>query len=297
MNRIFATTLIISSLFAFSVSVFAQVDPNPFTNTNINQENNPNTNANTNQEQNINSDVNTNTEANTNSDVSVSSDPNVSGDANVNGDSNVNGDVYSNTDTNQNTDYNLSGWYINQDATIFNGQWNPFWGATHNTYNPWEQPTFNQNWQSFSGDINQNSQDQTNQYKYTGEGVYGKFKQKEYEGVYSKGTETNIFSAGQNLFDSNTSQGTKTLSCSRDIKQFADVFLYAACFVNSFIIQLVLTVAFIYFAWGILKYVNSTANAEERTQARQTIMYGIIAMFVMVCVWGIIALFKTTLGI
>ena len=58
------------------------------------------------------------------------------------------------------------------------------------------------------------------------------------------------------------------------------------------IIPVLIAAAIVFFLWGVLKYVNSGDNAEERVQARALMTYGIIAIFVMVSLWGLIGLLR-----
>ena len=53
-------------------------------------------------------------------------------------------------------------------------------------------------------------------------------------------------------------------------------------------VPLFIAIAVTFFVWNVLKYVNSGDNAEERAQARAFITYSIIAIFVMVSLWGFI---------
>lgn len=51
---------------------------------------------------------------------------------------------------------------------------------------------------------------------------------------------------------------------------------------------LIIGIAFVFFIWGIVKYVTAGGDDEKQTEARQTMIYGIIALFVMTSVWGLV---------
>ncbi len=54
------------------------------------------------------------------------------------------------------------------------------------------------------------------------------------------------------------------------------------------IIPLFLALAVTFFIWNVLKYINSGDNAELREQAKAMMVYGIVAIFVLVSIWGFV---------
>ena len=71
----------------------------------------------------------------------------------------------------------------------------------------------------------------------------------------------------------------------------------AALDVLNAIIPLFITLAVVFFLWSVLKYVNSGDNAEKRTQARALMIHGIIAIFVMISLWGFVNILVDTLNL
>lgn len=70
-----------------------------------------------------------------------------------------------------------------------------------------------------------------------------------------------------------------------------DTLALANTFLNA-LIGLFITLAIVVFFWGLIKYL---ANAgEEKAAGLQIMLYGIIAIFVMVSIWGIIRLLQST---
>ncbi|MCR4306785.1 MAG: pilin [Candidatus Yonathbacteria bacterium] len=63
------------------------------------------------------------------------------------------------------------------------------------------------------------------------------------------------------------------------------------------VIPIVITLAVIYFFWGLAKYILNADNEEARTEGRSIMIYGIIALFVMVSVWGLIGLVGNTFNV
>ena len=64
----------------------------------------------------------------------------------------------------------------------------------------------------------------------------------------------------------------------------------------STLIPLFLALATLAFVYGILKYVLSKDETSKQ-DATKTIFYGLIFLFVMVSVWGLVSLLRNSLGI
>ncbi len=94
----------------------------------------------------------------------------------------------------------------------------------------------------------------------------------------------------------NNSTGKSSSTCNNKFKTFADVLNFVSCFINTFLIQIAITLALIYFMWGVVQYVLSSDSAEERKKSKQVMFWGVIGIFVIVSVWGIILAFKNLFG-
>lgn len=60
---------------------------------------------------------------------------------------------------------------------------------------------------------------------------------------------------------------------------------------------ILITLATLYFFWGITKYIRAGGNSEEMKEGKNVMIYGIIALFVMFAVWGLVVLVKNELGL
>jgi len=63
------------------------------------------------------------------------------------------------------------------------------------------------------------------------------------------------------------------------------------------ILGLLITLAIVVFFWGLVKYIAQAGNPQAKSEGLRLITYGIISIFVMVSIWGIIALLQNTVGI
>ena len=75
-----------------------------------------------------------------------------------------------------------------------------------------------------------------------------------------------------------------------------DIEVAALDLLNS-VVPMLIAAAVAFFLWSVLKYINSGDNAETRIQARALMVYGIIAIFVMVSLWGFVNVLVETFNL
>lgn len=63
------------------------------------------------------------------------------------------------------------------------------------------------------------------------------------------------------------------------------------------IIPLLIAIALVYFIVGVIKYITAGADETKRTEARNTMLYGIIGLFVIVAVWGLVDVIARTFDV
>ena len=94
-----------------------------------------------------------------------------------------------------------------------------------------------------------------------------------------------------------TTPSTSVISCPKDFSQFTGFIDYATCTITHSIIPLLFAVAMLVFFFGVIKYVISPDGSDNREEGRQFMMYGIVGLFVMVSVWGLVAVISNTFSI
>ncbi|PCI20191.1 hypothetical protein COB64_02675 [Candidatus Wolfebacteria bacterium] len=62
------------------------------------------------------------------------------------------------------------------------------------------------------------------------------------------------------------------------------------------IIPILITLAVIYFIYGVIQYVTAK-DEDKQAEARKVIVSGIIGIFVIVSIWGLVSLVARTFGI
>ncbi len=74
------------------------------------------------------------------------------------------------------------------------------------------------------------------------------------------------------------------------------VLRFVTCFVLESIVPLLFAAAFAIFIWGMVKFI-STAEAAEKEQGRQFMIWGVVALAVMFSVWGLVRILTDTFGV
>lgn len=62
-------------------------------------------------------------------------------------------------------------------------------------------------------------------------------------------------------------------------------------------LPIVVGLALLAFFWGLVKFIFAQGNEEAKTDAKKIMLWGLIALFVMVSVWGLINFIGTAFGI
>ncbi len=63
------------------------------------------------------------------------------------------------------------------------------------------------------------------------------------------------------------------------------------------LIMLMFAVAFVIFIYGLIEFLSNSENEELRTKGRQHMLWGVIGMFIMLSVFGIMSLLINTFGL
>ena len=91
--------------------------------------------------------------------------------------------------------------------------------------------------------------------------------------------------------------GTAGAGCSVGTT-FANLLGFATCVINQSVIPFIFSIAVVAFIWGVVQFfiINSDEEA-KREQGKQFMIWGIIALTVMLSVWGLVGILSNTFGI
>ena len=62
-------------------------------------------------------------------------------------------------------------------------------------------------------------------------------------------------------------------------------------------LPVVMGLALLGFFWGLAKFVFNAHDPEKRAEGRQIMIWGVVALFVMVAVWGLVNFVGTAIGV
>lgn len=63
------------------------------------------------------------------------------------------------------------------------------------------------------------------------------------------------------------------------------------------LIPVVAAIALLYFFWGLAKFILAAGDEEERAKGKSIMIWGIVALFCIVAVWGLVRWLATALGV
>lgn len=63
----------------------------------------------------------------------------------------------------------------------------------------------------------------------------------------------------------------------------------------NFLVPALITLGIVYFIWGVIGYITA-GDDEKKNAARTHMIYGIIGLFVIVSVWGLVTVLQNTFG-
>lgn len=78
--------------------------------------------------------------------------------------------------------------------------------------------------------------------------------------------------------------------------RLTDIFINILGLFN-FVTYIIISLAVVFFLIGLVRYLASSSDASSRADARGMIVNGIIILFVMVSLWGLVNIISQTFGI
>jgi len=91
---------------------------------------------------------------------------------------------------------------------------------------------------------------------------------------------------------------SSTFSCSLGASpKIQNLFDYISCIINLSVIPLVFSLAFLLFVYGVVQYVLNDADGAKREKGKQFMVWGIIALTVMISTWGLVRLLGSSFGL
>ncbi len=62
-------------------------------------------------------------------------------------------------------------------------------------------------------------------------------------------------------------------------------------------LPILISIAVLYFVWNVFQYTIKSGDEEARKKAKGNIIWGVIGLFVIVGVWGLVGILQSTFGV
>lgn len=76
-----------------------------------------------------------------------------------------------------------------------------------------------------------------------------------------------------------------------------DLISYVSCIISHSVIPLIFVLAIASIVWGIVQYVINNDEEAKKAKGKSFMIWGIIALSVMVSVWGLVSILTDTFNI
>lgn len=80
-------------------------------------------------------------------------------------------------------------------------------------------------------------------------------------------------------------------------RSLLDILIWIKCVISGVIVPLIFSLATLFFMWNLTMFIRSSDNSQKKEDARQRMVWGLIALFIMLSVWGIITILSNIFGI
>lgn len=91
---------------------------------------------------------------------------------------------------------------------------------------------------------------------------------------------------------------SKFMQCTNlNLNSIGNIFNYFSCLLIRSVVPFLFILAMTAFIWGIIQYFLNPDNEEKRKSGKSYILWGLISLFVMVSMWGLVNILSSTFGI
>ncbi len=108
---------------------------------------------------------------------------------------------------------------------------------------------------------------------------------------------TSVFTGTLLPLSSVFAQNTSNTCSNNSMNNLGDVFNFATCLLSRSVIPLLVTTALVAFMFGVIQYLINAEDENKRKEGRKFMLWGIISLFVMLGIFGILQLLGNTLDI
>jgi hypothetical protein len=90
-----------------------------------------------------------------------------------------------------------------------------------------------------------------------------------------------------------------TVDVCKDIgfSSVGNIINWASCTLIKSVVPFLFTLATAAFIWGIIQYFLNPDNEEKRKKGKEYLLWGVIGLFVMISIWGLVGVLSNTFGV
>lgn len=82
----------------------------------------------------------------------------------------------------------------------------------------------------------------------------------------------------------------------KNIGTLGDIFGWATCLLSNAIVPLLFSAALAIFIFGVVKFIGNS-DSKEKGKGRDFMIWGVVGLFVMISVWGLVNVLNVTFGV
>lgn len=129
-----------------------------------------------------------------------------------------------------------------------------------------------------------------------------KKRQETLPGQVNSGTVTTVpvnsypsYSNGAPVNSTQSTSSSVSQCSSIKFSSFIEILAWIKCIIAVVIIPLIFSLALVFFLWGVFKFI-AASDSTKKEESKKFIFAGLIGLFVMTSLWGIIKIVSSTLG-
>ena len=85
--------------------------------------------------------------------------------------------------------------------------------------------------------------------------------------------------------------------CPGNMNDVRGILNFFTCLLLDSVVPLLITLAIVVFIYGVIRYIANANDSAKREEGRNFMIWGIIGIFVIVSIWGLVELLAGTFGI
>lgn len=86
------------------------------------------------------------------------------------------------------------------------------------------------------------------------------------------------------------------VACSTVFTTVGDILKWATCLLSNSVVPLLFAFAMVVFIYGVVKFIRES-DSKQKEEGKNFMIWGIIGLFVMVSVWGLVNVLNVTFGV